>query len=164
MSIAQGLLPELERELQSTRAMLTLLPADQMTFRPHARSMSFAALATHIAMIPHWGAVMMETPEYDVATAPPHDEVANSEEALARHDESGVALTRAVAAADDAAFQTPWTLRAGPQTIFTLPRIVAMRGMILNHLIHHRGQLSVYLRLLDVPLPAIYGPSADSRS
>lgn len=137
MSIAHGLLAELEQELAATRRMLEILPDDKLGFKPHEKSMGLGALATHIAMIPRWGAVMMTTPEYDVSTAPEHAPVANAAEAVRRLDESGAALEQALAASDDAALLAPWTLKAGPRTIFTMPRIAATRGMIMNHLSRH---------------------------
>lgn len=163
MRLSDTLLPQLDHERVLTRRLLETLPADKLDFKPHPKSMSLGGLATHIATIPNWGGVMMEVADYDVATAPANRLVESPADAVARLEAGFARLRTGVAAASDDALHAPWTLKNGDATMFTMPRVAALRGLILNHLIHHRGQLTVYLRLLDVALPATYGPSADSQ-
>lgn len=162
MSIGQGLLPELDHEMAGTRRVLERVPMDRYDWTPHSKSFSLGRLANHLARIPNWGFVTMTETGFDfaqpVAVAPP---AAATSELLALFDDKVAAARREIAAATDAAMAEPWTLRNGEHLLFTLPRAVVLRNLVFNHAVHHRGQLTVYLRLLDVPVPGLYGPSAD---
>lgn len=165
MAIAETLLPEFDREMASTRRMLERVPEERLSWKPHEKSMSLGRLATHVAEIPGWGLKAFTTDELDVAPpgAPPYvPRTAASRVALLDLFERNAAEARRVlAAAPDADFAKPWSLRAGGEVAFTLPKGAVYPSMLLNHLIHHRGQLSVYLRLSGAPVPPTYGPTAD---
>lgn len=167
MSIAQSLLPELDMEMANTRKTLERIPADKFDFRPHPKSFQMISLATHIANMVGWGADTIKSDTFDVAPvgAEPYKEepAASVAALLEKFDNNLVAFRAALADASDASMMANWSLLAGGQTLFTMPRIACIRGMILNHLIHHRAQLTVYLRMCDVPVPALYGPSADEQ-
>ncbi len=165
MTIAETFLAEFEAEMRQTRRMLERVPNEAMDFQPHPKSMTMARLAGHVAEMVQWGTNTVQTDELELRPpgSPPYQPYAPArrEETLAFFD---TALTESVAAirkADDVAMQTDWTLRMQGQEIFTMPRISVLRTMVLSHVIHHRAQLSVYLRLNDVPVPGMYGPSAD---
>lgn len=168
MSLSQALLPELDQEMQKTRKVLERIPLDRFDWKPHEKSFSMGELANHTAQVPGWGAHTLATEEMDLEPADgplPQPPVARTTQELLQGFDEGVASFReAVEKAGDEALMTPWTLLQKGEALFTLPRSAVIRTMILNHLIHHRGQLSVYLRLNDVPVPAIYGPSADEMS
>jgi uncharacterized damage-inducible protein DinB len=160
VGIADALLPEFDHEMAVTRKLLERVPEDKFTWKPHAKSMSLVELATHVANLPSWGAVTLSQSEFDVAA---HRNTAATSRAdlLARFD-ANIAETRAALVGKiDPEMMAPWTLKHNGQTLFTMPKAAVWRSFMLNHLIHHRGQLSVYLRLNDVPVPAMYGPSAD---
>lgn len=167
MTIAQMLLPEFDGEMASTRRMLRVVPADAAQWRPHPKSYTLGQLATHIATIPLWGRVTMERPELDLGApesagfAPP--EFTTTEALLERFDANVRGARAALESASDAAMAEAWTLRNAAVTVFSLPRAAVFRSFVLSHLIHHRGQLSVYLRMRDVRLPSVYGPTADER-
>ncbi len=165
MAISQGLLGEFDHEMANTRKSLERVPEGKFDWKPHPKSTSMGALAAHIAMIPYWGKTTLETSGFDVN--PPggrpaqQPQLKSKAEILAFFDKEIPETRAAIAAASDEALMTPWTLSNAGKPIFTLPRVGVLRAMILNHLIHHRAQLGVYLRMNDVPVPAIYGPSAD---
>ncbi len=158
----QSLLPEFDHEAAATRKVLARVPMERADWRPHERSMSLARLANHLVGLMIWGPATFATDAIDFARGkfPPPGH-ATTDELLAGFD-AIVAETRAVfELATDEVAEAPWTLRHGEQVIFTLPRHAVVRSLVLNHLIHHRAQMTVYLRLLDVPVPGLYGPSAD---
>lgn len=162
MAIKEPLLAEYDHEMGTTRRLLERVPDDKLAWKPHHRSMSLGGLATHLAVIPTWaGAVLNET-SLDLATVGPNaPELSLRADILALFDKN-VAQARAfLGVKSDAELMAPWTLKRSGRELFTIPRIAVVRSFLLSHAIHHRGQLSVYLRLHDVPLPAIYGPSAD---
>ena len=165
MSIAQSLLPEFDHEMATTRKMLAAVPEGKNDWRPHPRSMTLGRLAGHVAELPGWGAVTMEGTELDFAPAdgpPIKPAVFTTREATLKSFDENVAKARAaIAKAPDADFMVPWTLKAGASTIFTMPRVAVVKSFMLNHMIHHRAQLGVYLRLNDIAIPGCYGPSAD---
>lgn len=161
MPLNQALLPEFDHEMATTRRVLERIPDDKLGWKPHDRSMTMGELATHIASLPHWSEAIMGQESFDVATAPPTPKLKSRQEILGSFDQSAATARKAIAGASDESMMKKWSLIAGGQTVFSLPRIGVLRSFIMNHSIHHRGQLSVYLRLNDVPVPSIYGPSAD---
>jgi uncharacterized damage-inducible protein DinB len=162
MSIAQGLLGEFDHEMASTRKMLERLPEDKLEWKPDPRSMSMGRLAAHVAEMPGWAVVTVNADELDFGKGDYKPAEAKSRAAALEILEKNVSAARAaIAGATDADFMKPWTLRAGDQVFFTMPKIAVLRSMVMNHTIHHRGQLSVYYRLTGVPVPGMYGPSAD---
>lgn len=165
MSIARSMLPEFDQEMANTRRTLERVPDDRLDWAPHSRSTKMAGLATHVANLPVWVGMTIGQDRFDMA--PPGQEppraaqVASAREAVETFDRNVAAARAALEAADDATLTGPWTLLRGGETVLTMPRVAVLRSFVLNHLIHHRAQLTVYLRLNDVPVPALYGPSAD---
>jgi uncharacterized damage-inducible protein DinB len=161
MPIKEGLLAEFDHEMATTRKLLERLPEDRLSWKPHAKSMSLGGLATHLTNIPHWGRTILNESSFDLAASPPNlQEKTSRADILAAFDETAK-QTRASLDKSDAELTAPWALKRGGHEMFSMPRVAAFRTFILYHIVHHRGQLSVYLRLNDVPVPAIYGPSAD---
>jgi uncharacterized damage-inducible protein DinB len=161
MAIKDGLLADFDHEMGTTRKLLERLPDDRLVWKPHVKSMSLGGLATHLGNIPHWAGTILNETSFDLAAAPPHlQEKTSRADILAAFDQV-CAQTRAWMDKTDAEYVSPWTLKRSGQEVFTVPRVAAFRSFVLHHIIHHRGQLSVYLRLNDVPVPAMYGPSAD---
>lgn len=149
-------------EMANTRKTLARLPEDKLEFTPDPKSMNLGRLAAHIAEMPGWATLTLTSDELDFGKGEYAPAVAKSQEqVVAMLDENVKAARAAIAAASDADFMKPWTLRAGDQIFFTMPKIAVIRGMVMNHTIHHRGQLTVYYRMTGVPVPALYGPSAD---
>ena len=163
--ISEALLPEFDHEMANTRKTLERCPAEKFAFKPHPKSFTMGSLATHIANMPGWGTDALDKESFDVAPvgAPPYKEESakTTKELLERFDKGVAAARAAIAKSSDEHLRQPWSLLAGGQTIFTMPRVAVLRSMIMNHMIHHRAQLGVYLRLNDIPMPALYGPSAD---
>jgi len=168
MPLNQALLPEFDHEMENTRKTLERVPEDKFAWKPHEKSFSMVALATHLATLPSWGALTIQRDSIDVAPEgepPPKSEPAKSVEDLLEKFDRNVASARAaLAGATDEDLLKTWTLLKGGKTIFSLPRVAALRSFVMNHNVHHRAQLGVYLRLNDVPVPSIYGPSADEGS
>jgi len=166
MSIAQSMLPEFDHEMANTRKTLERVPDDKWDWKPHPKSGSMGWLANHIAFMPGWAVDTITTESFDFMPNGVMVEMPNAKnraEALAMFDK-GVAKTReALAAASDAQLMQTWSLLQNGTPIFTMPRAAVLRGMIFNHIIHHRGQLCVYFRLNGVPVPGLYGPSADEQ-
>lgn len=165
MSIAQSLLPELDQEMAGTRKTLERIPEDKFEWRPHPKSFTMIGLATHIASMVGWGGVTLKVDSFDYAppgAEPYQEKPAESVAALLETFDKGLAEFReALANASDEELMKDWSLLGGGAVIFTRPRIACLRDMIFSHLVHHRAQLGVYLRMNDVPVPALYGPSAD---
>jgi len=162
MTIAETLLPQFEHEMASSRRTLERLPEDKLDWTPDPKSMSMGRLAAHIAEMPGWTAMTISQDELDFAKSEYKPFVPKSRaEVLALHDESVGKAVAALKGVSDAELLKPWSLRSGEQIFFTMPKIAVIRGMVLSHCIHHRGQLTVYYRLNGVPVPALYGPSAD---
>jgi uncharacterized damage-inducible protein DinB len=170
VSITDSLLPEFDHEMGLTRRLLERVPEADLTWKPHDKSMTLGQLAWHLADIPHWTAAILDASSFDLApegssregTGGPQQPGSRAE-VLARFDEFVASARGKIASASDGEWLAPWSLKRAGQEMFTVPRLGALRSFILNHSIHHRGQLSVYLRLRDVAVPAIYGPSADER-
>ena len=165
MAINQALLGEFDHEMANTRKTLERVPDGKFEWKPDPKSMSMGQLAVHIAMIPLWGKMTLDSPSFDVnpvgGQAWKQPELKTRAEVLASFDKAVPELRASLAAASDESLMTPWSLLNGGKPIFTMPRVAVMRGMIMNHLIHHRAQLGVYYRLNGVPVPALYCPSAD---
>ena len=165
MAISASLLPEFDMEMATTRRVIERLPEDKYGWTPHDRSMKAGRLASHIAEMPGWGINGITQDSLDLApVGGPEFEalsVSTKAELLAAFDRNVEACRAAIAGASDAEFMKPWSLLKAGQTLMTMPKIAVVRTFVLNHVIHHRGQLSVYLRLLGVSVPSIYGPSAD---
>jgi len=165
MTIGQSMLPEFDQEMKNTRTTLERVPDDKWGWKPHEKSGTVGWLTGHIATLPGWMTMTIQTTELDYAPVdgpqytPP--KIENRKEALAEFDKSAGEARAALAGASDADMMVGWTLLAGGKEIFTMPRIACIRGFVLNHLIHHRAQLGVYFRLMDVAVPGLYGPSAD---
>jgi len=165
MSISKALLPEFDQEMANTRKTLERVPDDKPDWKPHQKSMTMARLAGHVAEMPGWAVFTIEKDSLDIAPvgAPPQQGATakSRRENLEMFDKNVAAARAAIAGASDDRLLKPWSLLMGGKTIFTMPRIAVLRGMVMNHTIHHRAQLGVYLRLNNIPVPAIYGPSAD---
>jgi uncharacterized damage-inducible protein DinB len=165
MTIGQVMLGEFEQEMQNTRKVLERVPDDKWDWKPHEKSGTVGWMASHIATLPAWAAMTIQTEQLDYAPVdgpsyqPP--KITNRKELLEEFDKSVADTRAALSTVSDEDIMKGWTLLAGGQTIFTMPRVACIRGMVFNHLIHHRGQLTMYFRSLDVPVPGLYGPSAD---
>ena len=156
---------DLTHELATTRRVLERVPEEHLSWKPHEKSMSLAELAGHLANLLFWQRSIIEDDFYDLAANPaPPAPPATREELLRTFDVNRETLLAAFDRLEDADLSRPWSLRQGERVIFSQPRSVVLRSFGINHMVHHRGQMSVYLRLLDVPVPAIYGPSADEAS
>lgn len=164
MAINESFIAELEMEAASTMRLLERVPLNKASWKPHEKSMSLGRLATHIAEIPGWNSVTLDQDELDFATMDYKPTVAAStEELLGILNENVQKAMASLKNAPDARFMENWTMRMGDIIYLTLPKIAVLRSFSYNHWYHHRGQLGVYLRLLDVPLPGIYGPTADEQ-
>lgn len=167
MSVKDTLLPEFDMEMDNTRRTLERVPDDKFSWQPHPKSGTLGWMATHIATIPQWAKITLEQDSIDIAPpggsnfVPPKP--ANRKELLDVFDKNRSDARVALAAADDATYAKPWALLMGGKELFREPRAAVLRRMVFNHIIHHRGQLTMYLRQLDVPVPALYGPSADEQ-
>jgi uncharacterized damage-inducible protein DinB len=165
MTLGQSLLPEFDREMAGTRKTLERVPEDRLSWRPHPRSSTLGDLAAHLANLQSFVALILEHDSFDFAPVgqpPRRPEAPGSRQALLAAFDSHLAAGRPlVAAATDEQMRAPWTMLAGGRTVFTMPRAACLRSLVMNHGIHHRAQLGVYLRMLEVPVPGLYGPSAD---
>lgn len=161
MGIRDGLLADFDHEMGTTRRLLERIPHERLSWKPHLKSMSLGGLATHLAHIPRWGGAILNETMFDLADAPPPTAERTARADIVAAFDEARAQTRGWMDKTDAEYVAAWTLRRGGQEVFTIPRVAAFRSFVLHHIIHHRGQLSVYLRLNDVPVPAIYGPTAD---
>ena len=165
MTIGQSMLGEFDQEMQNTRKVLERLPDEKWNWKPHEKSGTVGWLAGHIATLPGWLTMTINSEELDYAPVngpayqPP--KIDNRHQALANFDKEVGEARAALAAVNDQEMMKGWRLLAGGQEIFTMPRVACIRGFVMNHLIHHRAQLTVYYRLLNVAVPGLYGPSAD---
>jgi len=165
MTLRELFLPEYDQEMANTRRTLERVPEDKFAWKPHDKSMSMHQLASHLATIPGWMMVTINQDEFDIA--PPGGQAYESPTPKTRQEmlevfDKGVAEGRkSLEAADDDRLGQPWTFKNAGETLFTFPKFAVLRSFVLNHMVHHRAQLGVYLRENDVPVPSIYGPSAD---
>jgi uncharacterized damage-inducible protein DinB len=160
MTTGDLLRTEFEQEMKTTRRILERIPSDKFDWKPHEKSMALGGLAAHIGNVPNWAVFTIKQDELDPGSVkmPP---VTSTKELLATFDAN---VSNGLAAFDeltDERIAGSWSLLVQGKPLFTMPRGIVLRKFVFSHLIHHRGQLSVYLRLLDVPVPSIYGPSAD---
>lgn len=160
--IATAFLAELDNEAKVTRTVLERVPADKFDWKPHEKSMTFSRLASHIAEMFGWTEATLKQDTLDFATMDykPY-EPQTTEELLQFFDEKIASAKKTISETSDETFMTNWTMRNGDTVYFTMPKVATLRTFVMNHIIHHRAQLGVYLRLLDVPVPSLYGPSAD---
>ena len=164
MPLADTLFSDLDHEFAATRRMLAAVPWDRADWKPHEKSMPLGKLARHVATLPQFGLGALATDGMNMADGrPPQPEIASTDELLATWDDLSGTLRDQLAATDDERMGGDWTLSMGDRDLFTSPRGEVVRQWTLSHIAHHRGQLSVYLRLLDVPVPGTYGPSADDQ-
>ncbi len=162
MALNQSLLQELEQESSNTRKMLQRVPEEHFGWKPHEKSTTLGSLASHVAEITHWLTRSLTTTEYDLAGVNDKPVIAATSSELMQIFEDNLAKAKAeLLKATDDVFMQKWKLRSGEKIFFEIPKIAVIRSMAMNHLIHHRAQLSVYLRLLNVPVPGMYGPTAD---
>jgi len=161
MPIVDALLAEMEQEAATTRRVLERVPDDKLAWKPHAKSMSLGQLTRHVAEGPAQIAGMIVQGTLEMPDFGEQPSAASAADAVKAHDEGLATVTRIVGGMDDAALGTVWRVTKGGQELLAMPKGAVVRSLLMNHIYHHRGQLSVYLRLLDVPVPSIYGPSAD---
>ncbi len=164
MSLKTSFIGELKNEAANTKRILAKVPLEKAEWKPHEKSMSIGRLATHIAETSHWIYVILEGDEFDFAVQSFTPRVAAStKELLEILDDNIRRSLEALENASDEEFEKKWTVKRGQQIVFSIPKKVAIRGWGFSHTVHHRGQLSVYLRILDIAVPGMYGPSADER-
>lgn len=162
MTLGQMLAAELNQEAGSIRKMLERLPTEKMSWKPHEKSMSLERLAGHLIEMMLWTGPTINTDELDFAKVDYKPTTyANASELVADFDKHLAETLEILNNAPNEIMGNNWSLKQGEQIYFTMPKAVVMRAFVMNHIIHHRGQLSVYMRLLDIPVPSIYGPSAD---
>ena len=164
MSLSAAFIAEMQQEGKTSRRCLERLPESEFDWKPHEKSMSLGRLASHVAELTGWAASIVNHDELDFAKMDYTPPVSNTtDDLLALFDRELASALDALQSASDEHLMQNWTLRNGEDIYFTMPRVAVLRSMCLNHVVHHRGQLSVYMRLKDVPVPALYGPSADER-
>ncbi len=160
------MLAEFDQEMQNTRKVLERVPDEKWSWKPHEKSGTLGWLAGHVATLPGWATMTINTEEFDYApvsgkSSYQQPKTDNRKELLAAFDKEAADARAALASVSDQEIMKTWKLLAGGQEIFAMPRIAVLRGVVMNHLIHHRAQLTVYFRLLNVAVPGLYGPSAD---
>jgi uncharacterized damage-inducible protein DinB len=165
MALIDALLPEFDREMGLTRRALERVPDGQFEWRPHPTSVTLGRLAEHLTEMPLWALTAMAASEFEASTRRPagYTPPATRAEVLTQFDTSLKNARPLLVNKTDAEFAAPWKLMNGGKEVFTAPKAMVMRNFVLNHMIHHRGQLLVYLRMLGVPVPSVYGPSGDER-
>jgi uncharacterized damage-inducible protein DinB len=161
MRIVDSILMELDQEAKTTRRVLERVPTDRLAWKPHPKSMSLGQLALHIAQTPGTIAGFVAGPVMEMRGDFKQVAPTSTAEVMSVLDQSLVKAKEVLNGLDDATITSMWTLQAGGKTMMSMPRLAVVRSIMLNHWYHHRGQLSVYLRELDVPVPSIYGPSVD---
>ena len=167
MSIAEMLVPEFDQEVAVTRRVLERVPDERGEWKPHPKAFPMAHLAQLVARLPGWTVGILSQTELDIAPTNgpgfPGYSIEKTATLLAEFDQNAKAARAAIARASDGDFQVPWTLKKGGAAVMTQPRYRMLRYMMLNHLVHHRAQLGLYLRLADVAVPQMYGPTADEK-
>lgn len=163
MTISETLLPEFDQEAANTRALLECVPEDKFAWKPHERSMTMGQLASHVAELANWAVYTINQDSLELTPDMKPLNAATKKELMDSFASCSAAAHEAIAGASDAHLGKTWSLIYGGKPVLSMPRAAVLRSMVLSHLIHHRGQLSVYLRLNDVAIPGMYGPSADTR-
>jgi len=163
MPFSQTLLPEFDEEMKNTRKILECVPDGKFDYQPHPKSMTLGRLATHVAELPSWARFTLDREVLEMTPDWKPNLAASRAELLELFDKSVVEAREKISAASDEDWRKIWTFKFGGKTIFSMPRSAVMRGTVMNHLIHHRAQLGVFLRLNDVEIPGMYGPSADEQ-
>lgn len=166
MSIAARTLPAFDHIIAGTKKHLEAIPDDRLDWRPHEKSWTIRELGSHLANLPSWTMATLGEDEFDVAPAdpaeaPPQPDFASSAEMVAGLEENAAAARAMIEKTSDETFMSDWTMLVGGETRFSMPKISVLQAFIMDHLIHHRGQLTVYLRMLDVPVEQTFGPTAD---
>jgi uncharacterized damage-inducible protein DinB len=163
MTISEMLLPEFDQEMANTRKIVDCVPEGKFAWKPHEKSMTLGRLASHVAEMPQWSIFTINQDKLELTPGTKPFNAATKAELMEALDKNAAAAREAIAGASDEHLGKTWALIYGGQTIFEMPRAAVLRSMVMSHMIHHRGQLSVYLRLIDVPIPGMYGPSADTK-
>jgi uncharacterized damage-inducible protein DinB len=163
MAIRDALLPEFDHEMAGARTVLASIPADSLQFRPHRKSWNMAELGTHVGRLLSWAAPTLAMDEMDISGFVPEPALESVDAILELFDRNAAEARAALAAASDEDFLRSWTLRAGDTVYFSMPKAAVIRSFVMNHLVHHRGQLTVYLRMAGGKVPGLYGPSADDQ-
>jgi uncharacterized damage-inducible protein DinB len=163
MTISEMLLPEFDQEMANTRKILDCVPEDKFAWKPHEKSMSMGRLASHVAEMPMWAAAIVNQYKLELTPGQKPFNAATKAELMSAIDKNVADARAAIAGASDEHLGKTWSFIYGGHTVFALPRAAVLRNMVMSHLIHHRGQLSVYLRLKEVAIPGMYGPSADDK-
>jgi uncharacterized damage-inducible protein DinB len=163
MTIAQALLPEFDQEMANTRKALERIPTEMFAFKPHEKSGNMGWLAWHVASLPSWITITLSRDFLDIGdtSIPRPSAPTTAEELLSLFDKNSKEARPALENCPDSVIMRMWTLKHGDRTLMEMPKVAVLRGFVMNHLIHHRGQLTMYLRLNNIPVPALYGPSAD---
>jgi uncharacterized damage-inducible protein DinB len=161
MTIVDSLIPEFDHEMATTRKVLERVPEERFDWKPHEKSFSLGVLATHVATLPTWGTETLTRSEINLVGNNPPTAAPSKNELLTTFDKNVADAREALAGKTDPELMAMWSLKRNGKTVFSMPKTTVLRSFVLNHLIHHRAQLTVYLRLLDIPVPSIYGPSAD---
>ena len=160
--LAESLLPDFDHEMALTREVLLRVPAHAFDWRPHESAFTMGALASHLAQIPRWGTSILRRDSHDLAaTSAPRASLASPGEVLREFDQHVADVRRLLLETSDGELHAPWLLTRGREVLMSMPRIAALRRFLLHHVVHHRGQMTIYLRMQQVPVPPIYGPSAD---
>jgi uncharacterized damage-inducible protein DinB len=161
MTISEALLPEFDYEMANTKKILACVPEDKFTWKPHEKSMALGRLASHVAEMANWGDVVVRADKLELTPADKPFHASSRAELLETFDKYAKSAREAIAGASDEHLGKTWTLYYAGNPVLSQPRAGILRGMVMSHIIHHRGQLTVYLRLLNVKFPGMYGPSAD---
>ena len=161
MEIVDSLIPEFDHEMATTRKVLERVPEDRFEWKPHEKSFPLGILATHVATLPTWATETLMRSQIDLVGNTQPTAAGSKSELLAAFDKNTTDARAALSGRSDAELMAMWSLKRNGKTVFSMPKTTVLRSFVLNHLIHHRAQLTVYLRLLDIPVPSIYGPSAD---
>jgi len=161
MPISQALLPEFDQEMANTRKMLERVPEAKYDYKPHEKSMAMGRLASHVAEMALWGKTTLETEVLNIEPGMQPFMAKSKQELLETFDTNAREARQAIEKTSDADWMKTWTMNFGGKQVMSMPRVAVVRGVVMNHMIHHRAQLSVYLRLNDVEVPGMYGPSAD---
>ena len=156
-------LAEFDREMPNVKKTIERIPDDKLGWTPHDKSMPLGKLALHVATLPGFAVNILSSDSIDMAGFKGREPLGSIAEILAAFDETAEKARKAIEAADEADFSKTWTMKRGDTVFLSMSKAEAMQVLFLNHLVHHRAQLGVYLRLLDIPVPGMYGPSADER-